>query len=487
MREGECGSAELTITQGLQQYGMAKKFDTLTDLSDLGSDVTIAFDRIPDTMNGKFQKAINDILKAALGQAGLKGRWRFNSIQRSPDHQRVMPVFAAKAITEVRGGKQKQGIKVTVKATRDRKSCFEGVLIPPDGVDTPEAFHKLVGGPGEGKSSIPTIREAREDEIFIGRVASMTNYGAFITIFPDNPARMQEALCHTSEICHRMLDKPEQELRRGQLVRVVCVGHNEEGKPKLSRKRLLPAKDDFNPRPKNGVLSMKGFTGSDERIAFALNVIRESIETHSTKLAWAKVEPKGVVGGVFLEGSDLAFAPTCLVLEDLAEGILRQWRAKKAKLSGLIRYLSEQVYIWISVDRSKENSVGYAMTEDGYKFLGLTPPPLPEYYEPPAVRMAERTLPEVGANATIAMTTPSDAAPFDITQFDGVLDRIDEYEAKQRRLDEINEQLKGYDDLVAERQQVSEWLEQHSDVPAQAKLAEQLHQRLANRYDKPQQ
>jgi hypothetical protein len=253
----------------------------------------------------------------------------------------------------------------------------------------------------------------------------------------------------------------------------------------LSRKELLPVKDDFNPKPKNGTLSMEGFTACDERVALALNIVRDSIEQHSSKLAWAKAEEKGIVGGVFLEGEDAAFAPACFVQEDLREGILRQWKAKRAKLSGLIRYLVNHLYIWVSTDRDGENSVGYAMTEDGYKFLGLTPPPLPEYYEPPAVRMTDRTSPEVGANATVAMTTQD--APFDLSQVGDVLDRIEEYEKKQNRLDEINEQLKAYDDLVAERQQISEWLEQNADVPAQAKLAMDLHKRLARRFEKPQQ
>lgn len=467
---------------------MAKqKFETLGDLSDLGQEISIAFDRVPDTMNAKMQKATNDIIKAALCQIGFKGHWRLNSIRRSPDFQRDMPVFTAKSLCEVRGGKQNRGIKIVVKALRDRKSCFEAVLVPPDDLDAVDVFQSLTGGPGEGKSGgMPVIQEAKEGEIYVGRVASLTNYGAFVTIFPGNPPRMQEALCHITEISHNFLQKPEQELRRGQLVRVICTGFNDDGKAKLSRKELLPVKDDFKGQPENGVLSMHGFCTSEERIAFALNIFRESVEQHSSKLAWARAQDQGVEGGVFLEGEGVAFAPACFVLEDLKEGIQRQWKAKKlTKLSGLIRYLVSHCYIWVSTDRDGENSVGYAMTDEGYAFLRIASPPLPEYYEPPAVRKTNRTTPE-DENVPLTMSTP-EAAAFDLSKLGETLDRIEEYERKSSRLDEINERLKAYDDLVAERQEISEWLEQHSDVPAQAKLAEQIHARLATRFDKPQQ
>jgi predicted RNA-binding protein with RPS1 domain len=433
-------------------------------------------------MNAKMQKAVNDILKATISQLGMGGHWRLNSIQRFADFQREMPVFAAKALVEVKGGKQNSGIKVIIKALRDRKSCFEAILVPPDEHDAVDVLQALVGGPGEGKSGgIPEVREAKQDAIYIGRVASLTNYGAFVTIFPDNPPRMQEALVHITEISHSFLNKPEQELRRGQMVRVVCTGFNDDGKVKLSRKQLLPVKDEFKPKPINGELSMHAFTMSEERVAIALNIIRESIETHSTKLAWSKVEADGVIGAVFLEGPGYAFAPARLVLADLKEGILRQWKAKTSStMGGLIRHLVGKGYICSSTDAEGENSVGYCMMEEGYNFLCAEAPPLPEYYDPPDVRKSERSLPVKEENAPIAMATPPTTA-LDLSQVDGMLDQIDEYKKKQERLDEINKALREYDDLVAERQSISDWLEENSEVPGQAALVDQLLQRLAQR------
>jgi polyribonucleotide nucleotidyltransferase len=71
-------------------------------------------------------------------------------------------------------------------------------------------------------------------EIYEGKVKTITNFGAFIEILPG-----KEGLLHISEIDWKRLDKVEDALKEGEMVKVKLIGFD-KGKMKLSRKVLLP-------------------------------------------------------------------------------------------------------------------------------------------------------------------------------------------------------------------------------------------------------
>lgn len=77
-----------------------------------------------------------------------------------------------------------------------------------------------------------------------GKVKTITNFGAFIAL-PENMTGM----VHISEVANTYVSDIRQHLTEGQDVRVMVVG-NEDGKLKLSIKRLQPREPRQNATPR---------------------------------------------------------------------------------------------------------------------------------------------------------------------------------------------------------------------------------------------
>ncbi len=77
-----------------------------------------------------------------------------------------------------------------------------------------------------------------------GKVKSITNFGAFISL-PEN----QTGLVHISEVANAFVSDVRQHLTEGQDVKVMVIG-TENGKVNLSIKRLepKPQREGFQPR-----------------------------------------------------------------------------------------------------------------------------------------------------------------------------------------------------------------------------------------------
>ncbi len=79
-------------------------------------------------------------------------------------------------------------------------------------------------------------------EIYVGKVKTITPYGAFVEILPG-----KDGLLHISEIEWRRLEKVEEVLKEGDEVKVKLLSIDERsGKLKLSRKALLPRPERKN-------------------------------------------------------------------------------------------------------------------------------------------------------------------------------------------------------------------------------------------------
>ena len=90
--------------------------------------------------------------------------------------------------------------------------------------------------------------------IFDGKVKTITNFGAFVTL-PEN----KTGLVHISEVANTFVSDIRQHLTEGQDVKVMIIG-TENGKINLSMKRLeaKPARESAprsNFRPKEGAPS----------------------------------------------------------------------------------------------------------------------------------------------------------------------------------------------------------------------------------------
>jgi polyribonucleotide nucleotidyltransferase len=76
------------------------------------------------------------------------------------------------------------------------------------------------------------IREIKEGEIFEGKVIKILGFGAVVEVLPG-----QEGLLHISEIANKRIEKVEDELSVGQIVRVKVIKKEASGKTSLSIKQ----------------------------------------------------------------------------------------------------------------------------------------------------------------------------------------------------------------------------------------------------------
>lgn len=82
----------------------------------------------------------------------------------------------------------------------------------------------------EGIVAVPVL-----DEEYLGKVKSIVAFGAFVEILPG-----KDGLLHISEIDHKRIEKVEDVLKEGDMIKVKLIGiDSRTGKLKLSRKVLL--------------------------------------------------------------------------------------------------------------------------------------------------------------------------------------------------------------------------------------------------------
>jgi polyribonucleotide nucleotidyltransferase len=88
----------------------------------------------------------------------------------------------------------------------------------------------------------PTVDIGEEYE---GKVKSIMPYGAFVEVIPG-----QDGLLHVSELSWERVDRVEDVLKEGEVVKFKVVGRDPKtGKIKLSRKVLLPKPEGYVERP----------------------------------------------------------------------------------------------------------------------------------------------------------------------------------------------------------------------------------------------
>jgi len=98
-----------------------------------------------------------------------------------------------------------------------------------------------VAGPTQDKLQVALkmiadlIQSAEVGQTYLGRVAKVTEFGAFVTILPG-----LDGLLHVSEMAPYRVANPADEVSEGQEIMVKVLAIDERGKIKLSRKALLP-------------------------------------------------------------------------------------------------------------------------------------------------------------------------------------------------------------------------------------------------------
>ena len=84
------------------------------------------------------------------------------------------------------------------------------------------------------------VREAKVGEIYDAKVVRLEKFGAFVELFPGC-----DGLLHVSKIAHERIEKPEDVLKLGDIVKVKVMEIDEKGRVNVSRKALLE-----KPKPK---------------------------------------------------------------------------------------------------------------------------------------------------------------------------------------------------------------------------------------------
>jgi polyribonucleotide nucleotidyltransferase len=86
--------------------------------------------------------------------------------------------------------------------------------------------------------------EVEVGKVYTGRVSRLTDFGAFVEVFPGT-----EALLHISEVADHRIRDIRDVLEEGQEIRVKCIANDGQGKIRLSRRALLKDEQD---RPAGG-------------------------------------------------------------------------------------------------------------------------------------------------------------------------------------------------------------------------------------------
>jgi polyribonucleotide nucleotidyltransferase len=97
-----------------------------------------------------------------------------------------------------------------------------------------------VAGPTKEKLAVALkmigdlIQTAEVGQTYLGKVAKVVEFGAFVTILPGI-----DGLLHVSEMAPHRVKNPADEVSEGQEIMVKCIAVDPSGKIKLSRKALL--------------------------------------------------------------------------------------------------------------------------------------------------------------------------------------------------------------------------------------------------------
>jgi polyribonucleotide nucleotidyltransferase len=82
-------------------------------------------------------------------------------------------------------------------------------------------------------------QEIEPGKIYTGKIVSTTNFGAFM-----NLGGKKDGLIHVSELADFRVNRVEDVVKVGDIVTAKCLGIDEKGRVKMSRKAAMKEKDD---------------------------------------------------------------------------------------------------------------------------------------------------------------------------------------------------------------------------------------------------
>jgi polyribonucleotide nucleotidyltransferase len=86
--------------------------------------------------------------------------------------------------------------------------------------------------------------EIEVGQVYQGRVVSIKDFGAFVEVLPG-----KDGLCHISELAETRVNKTEDVVKVGEVIWVKCIGVDDKGRVKLSRKAAMRERDQAAAAP----------------------------------------------------------------------------------------------------------------------------------------------------------------------------------------------------------------------------------------------
>jgi polyribonucleotide nucleotidyltransferase len=82
-------------------------------------------------------------------------------------------------------------------------------------------------------------REIEVGEVYQGRVVTIKEFGCFVEVMPG-----KDGLCHISELADFRVNKVEDVVKVGDMIWVKCIGVDDKGRVKLSRKAAMKDRNE---------------------------------------------------------------------------------------------------------------------------------------------------------------------------------------------------------------------------------------------------
>jgi polyribonucleotide nucleotidyltransferase len=187
-------------------------------------------------MDIKVRGLSRDIMASALGQARQGRLHILGCMEKTIREANAELSEYAPRITTIRIAQDRirdvigSGGK-TIRSIQERTGC--SVDISDDGTVKVASSDRAAA-----QQAVDIIRSLTAEpalgEVYLGVVAKVAEFGAFVTILPG-----VDGLCHISELSEERVDRTDDVVREGDEIIVKCVGIEGNGKIRLSRKEAL--------------------------------------------------------------------------------------------------------------------------------------------------------------------------------------------------------------------------------------------------------
>ena len=150
----------------------------------------------------------------------------------------------APRITVLRINPEKIGLLIgpggkNIKRLVDDSGCE--IDIEDDG--TVKIFSVSAEGMELAKREIEALgAEIEVGRLYLGRIVTIKEFGVFVEVIPG-----QDGLVHVSELSNKRVNRPEDIVKMGDEIWVKCIGVDEKGRVKLSRKAAMEERGEIPP------------------------------------------------------------------------------------------------------------------------------------------------------------------------------------------------------------------------------------------------